>query len=72
MKTLAEIRVLSGFKSQKDFAIASNFTRSAIAKWERGLSYPAAQKLPLLSGILGVSEGEIIKAVTASKSKTVS
>jgi len=72
MRTLAEIRRLSGFRSQKDFALVSNCTRSAVAKWKKGISYPSVRKLPLLSVILGVSEGEIIEAVNASKNRTIS
>jgi len=67
MRTFAEIRVLSGFKSQENLAKVSNCTRSAVAKWETGLSYPSAQKLVKLASVLGVTEGEIIKAIVASK-----
>lgn len=66
-KSLAEIRISSGYESQDSLAEAVKCTRSAVAKWENGLSYPATQKLPLLARILGVSEGEIIKAITESK-----
>ena len=65
-RSLAEIRIASGYESQNSFALAANCTRSSVAKWEIGLRYPPSKILPALSKVLGVSIDEVIQAVAIS------
>lgn len=47
--------------TQKDLAEALHITDRAVSKWERGLNAPDIALLEPLSGLLGVSVGELIR-----------
>ena len=48
--------------TQKDLAKTLFVTESAISKWEKNIAHPDITLLPKLSGILGVTEHELITA----------
>ena len=66
--TFAELRKGIGLK-QEDIARHVSIDRSSVARWETGISQPTIDKIPLLAKLLGVTEGEIIAAIAASKNE---
>jgi len=52
----------AGGLSQRELAERLFVTTSAVSKWERGVSYPDISLVAPLAALLGVSEGELIKA----------
>lgn len=52
MKGMATCRKAAGM-TQAAFAEAIGVDRSAVAKWEAGVAFPSADKLPAIAAALG-------------------
>ena len=50
--------------SQEEVAVALKIDRSTVAKWETGVAYPRADKLPAISALYGCSIDELFRAPT--------
>lgn len=50
---------------QKTLAILMGVKQPAVAAWENGRAYPAAEKLPKLAGILGCSIDALFFGLTS-------
>jgi transcriptional regulator with XRE-family HTH domain len=66
MNTLKFYREKTGL-SQNQVAEKLNVCQQAVAKWEIGTAYPSTAKLPEMAKIYGLTEGEVINAITAAK-----
>ncbi len=64
---IAEQRRAKGM-TQKELAAQLGITDKAVSKWERGLSCPDISLLATLSGIFGVTTGELLKGEKAELS----
>lgn len=67
--TFADLRKAAGFKTQAELSekLGLKSGGAAIALWEAGKRYPRTQFIPVVADALGVTEGEIIAAITAAK-----
>lgn len=54
MKGMATCRKAAGL-TQVAFAAAIGVSQSSVAAWEAGVSYPSADKLPVIAKTLGCS-----------------
>ena len=50
--------------SQEKVAVALKIDRSTVAKWETGVAYPRADKLPAIAALYGCSIDELFRAPT--------
>ncbi|MCL2171258.1 MAG: helix-turn-helix transcriptional regulator [Defluviitaleaceae bacterium] len=67
--TFKEIRKQKGL-TQEDISTEIGIGRSTISKWEIGTNKPTIDKLSQLAALLGITEGEVIQAISASKSES--
>lgn len=63
-KTVAELRKAQGM-TQLELAEKMAVTDKAVSKWERDLSCPDINSLPLLAQVLGVSVNDLLECRTA-------
>jgi transcriptional regulator with XRE-family HTH domain len=68
MHVFSELRKAANF-TQERLAQEIGQDRSTVAKWEAGAAYPRSQHLQRIASILGVTEGDVISAITAVKEK---
>lgn len=68
-KTLADYRREAGYNTQYSLSIEMDVERNTVSRWESGERFPRPQVIPKLALLLNVTEGEIIAAITAAKSK---
>ena len=55
--------------TQEDLSKLLRVSQQAVAKWEKGISYPRRNVLKKMSEIFDISEGDILKAIDNSKNK---
>ena len=55
MNRLKELRLLHGYKTQKDLADVLFVNQTAVSQWERGATVPSSQMLSRLSELYGVT-----------------
>ena len=67
LKTLADYRRDAGYKTQQELIPSLGVRRSALSRWETGSRYPRTPMITKLALLLGVTEGEIIDAISAAK-----
>lgn len=61
MENLKRLRVEKGF-SQCEFGLLVGVNQSAVASWERGATYPSADRLPRIAKALGCTIDELFSA----------
>jgi len=60
--TLKDLRTSKHLTQQSVATTVGGITQGAVWQWENGLAFPHPSKIPKLSELYGVSEGEIIAA----------
>ena len=60
MNALKERRLRGAIPTQREVAQVLGVKGSAVSKWERGLSKPRADKLPILAKLYGCSIDELL------------
>ena len=60
MNVLKERRLRGAIPTQKEVAQILGVKGAAVSKWERGLSKPRADKLPILAKLYGCSIEELL------------
>ena len=60
MNVMKERRLRGAIPTQKEVAAILGVKGSAVSKWERGLSKPRADKLPILAKLYGCSIEELL------------
>ena len=65
----SDLRKAAGFNTQVELSkrLGLKSGGAAISQWESGNRYPRASTIPLVAQVLGVTEGEVIAAITAAK-----
>ncbi|NLT57836.1 MAG: helix-turn-helix transcriptional regulator [Clostridiales bacterium] len=66
-KTFGDLRREAGFDTQEKFCASSGYSRSAVAKWEVGRSFPRASALKAVAALLGVTADDILTAIYAAR-----
>ena len=57
---------------QQNIADHLGISQAAVSQWERGLSMPSANKLPILAKLLGCTTDELLEGISEKKgTKTV-
>lgn len=64
MNVMRECRLRGAIPTQQEVAKAVGVKASAVSKWERGISKPRADKLPLLAKLYGCSIEELLASDT--------
>ena len=71
MSSLLCLRKKAGL-SQQYIADHLGISQCAVSQWERGLSMPSADKLPILAKLLGCTTDELLEGISEKKgTKTV-
>ena len=71
MSSLSCLRKKAGL-SQQYIADHLGISQGAVSQWERGLSMPIADKLPILAKLLGCTTDELLEGISEKKgTKTV-
>ena len=60
VNAMKERRLRGGIPTQKEVAQIVCVKESAVSKWERGLSKPRADKLPILARLYGCTIEELL------------
>ena len=60
MNVMRERRLRGAISTQREVAKAVGVQESAVSKWERGLTKPRADKLPLLAKLYGCTIEELL------------
>ena len=60
MNVMRERRLRSAISTQREVARILGVKESAVSKWERGLSKPRADKLPILAKLYGCTIEELL------------
>lgn len=63
MNVMKERRLRGAIPTQREVALILGVKESAVSKWERGLSKPRADKLPILAKLYGCSIEELLADV---------
>jgi len=66
VKTFPILRKDAGYATQEALGKAIGVERVTIAKWDTGDRYPRPKMLVVVARALGVSEGDVIAAITES------
>lgn len=64
MEDIKRLREAQG-KTQKQLADEMGVERSTVAKWEAGIAFPRADKLPKLAEVLGCSVADLFNTESA-------
>ena len=64
MNTIKERRLRGAIPTQLEVAKILGVSGSAVSKWERGLSKPLADRLPVLAKLYGCSIDELFADTT--------
>lgn len=71
MSSLVCLRKKAGL-SQQYIADHLGISQGAVSQWERGVSMPIADKLPILAKLLGCTTDELLEGISEKKgTKTV-
>lgn len=60
MNVMKERRLRGAIPTQREVAAALGVKESAVSKWERGLSKPRADKLPIIAKLYGCTIEELL------------
>ena len=60
MNTMKERRLRGAIPTQREVAKVLGVKEAAVSKWERGLSKPRADKLPILAKLYGCTIEELL------------
>lgn len=60
MNAMKERRLRGAIPTQREVAAILGVKESAVSKWERGMSRPRADKLPMLAKLYGCSIEELL------------
>jgi len=69
VKTFPVLRKDAGYPTQEALGKAIGVERVTIAKWDTGDRYPRPKMLVVVARALGVSEGDVIAAITESSAQ---
>lgn len=67
MNVMKERRLRGAIPTQREVAAILGVRASAISKWERGLSKPRADKLPMIAKLYGCSIEDLLADCTEGK-----
>lgn len=70
MKGLQARRTAAGL-SQEELARRIGCDRTSVTKWETGMAYPAADKLPKIAAVLGCTIDDLYKAESPAEARAV-
>ena len=60
MNVMKERRLRGAIPTQREVAAVLGVKESAVSKWERGLSKPRADRLPMIAKLYGCSIEELL------------
>lgn len=67
MTVMRERRLRGAIPTQREVAKILGVKESAVSKWERGVSKPRADKLPMLAKLYGCSIEELLASGSDTK-----
>ena len=60
MNVMKERRLRGAIPTQREVAVILGVKESAVSKWERGISKPRADRLPMIAKLYGCSIEELL------------